>query len=115
MNKLKYKIFCWFAWKHPRITSRIQDFSARVYQWRWQRYLKRHRCCCEDSLIRHCAEKLVVNSKKACCYAYLPERCEVCGRKIPRRILYKYMMLSSFLDELREVEEDTRVSREAQS
>lgn len=108
---LRYRIFCWFAWKHPVITSRWQNLSLHLYQWRWQRYLKRHRCCCEDSLIQHCANKLVINSKKACCYAYLPDRCETCGRRIPKRLLYKYMMLSSFIDELREQEDRREAHR----
>lgn len=99
MKGLRYKIFCWFAWKHPVLTSKVQSIQSKLYIWRWRRYMKSHRSCCEDTLIEHCANKLVVNSKKACCYAYLPSRCSYCGRRIPRRLLYKYMMLSSFIEE----------------
>jgi hypothetical protein len=110
MSRLSYKVFCWFAWKHPVLTSNWQSMSMRFSEWRWKRYMKRHRICCEDSLIKHCANKLVVNSKKACCYAYLPDRCETCGRRIPKRILCKYMMLSYFIEEY---EEQKKVCRKA--
>lgn len=104
-NSFKNKLEYWLLVKHPHLAMNIQKLQIWWEKTSWEWWMKLNRTCCEDTLAHHCAEKLAVNSKKACCWAYLPSRCETCKRRIPMWIRYKYMMLSSFLDDCREEQE----------
>ena len=88
----------WLCLHHPIIYSKWQDFRTWFYVYRWRRYLRRNRDCCEYHTMKHCAEKLAVNPKKATCYAYVPEHCPDCGRKIPKRIIHRWMDISLFIE-----------------
>lgn len=106
MKDLIYHIKCFFALRTPNFYCRVQNVFTWWYEYRWQRYLKRHRCCCENSVLRHCAIKAAVNPKKATCYGYIPEVCDECHRRIPKRIIYKYMKLSLFVEYYEDAKED---------
>lgn len=94
--------------KHPVIVSNVQRCLIDFERWREDRYMKRHRCCCENTVIKHCATKVVINPKKACCWGYLPDRCDVCGRKIPRWMQWKYMKLSLFMEYMNDMIEEMK-------
>ena len=98
MNKLKFKIESWLAWKHPLLHSKLCDFRVWQEETRWNIYNKLHRQCCKHTAIKHCATKIVVNPKKALCWDYMPYRCETCGRVIPKRILRQAMNMALFFD-----------------
>lgn len=106
MNKLKFKIESWLAWKHPLFYSKLYDFRVWWYEARWKIYCKLHRECCEYNTMKHCAEKLAVNPKKATCWGYVPETCPECGRKIPKRILLKWMDIALFVEHYEDAKED---------
>lgn len=87
----------WLCLRHPVLYSKLQELGTELYIRGWRRYLRRHRDCCEFNTMKHCAEKLAVNPKKATCYGYVPERCPDCGRKIPKRIIHRWMDISLFV------------------
>lgn len=100
------KFSTWLCWRHPIIYGCWQDFNTWFYEWRWKRYFKHHRECCEFNTMKHCAEKLPVNPKKATCYGYIPETCPECGRKIPKRILHKWMDIALFVEHYEDAKEE---------
>lgn len=102
MNRLEN----WLAWKHPVLMSKIQSIQMELKKRSWERYMKKHRSCCESTVLHYCAKKVFVNPKKACCWGYIPERCEECGRKIPRWMLWKYMKLSLYIEHAEEAKEE---------
>lgn len=98
MKELIWRIKCFFACRTPVFYSKVQKVFTWWYEYRWQRYMKRHRNCCENTVLHHCAIKAAVNPKKAVCYGYIPDVCEVCHRRIPKWMIYKYMKLSLFIE-----------------
>ena len=98
----------WMMVHHPAIVSDVQRFLMKVEMWREECYMKRHRYCCENTVLRHCAAKVVINPKKACCWGYLPDRCETCGRRIPRWMQWKYMKLSLFIEHMNDTIEELK-------
>lgn len=102
MNKFE----CWLCRKHPVIYSWYQDFSTWCYDRSWKHYLKKHRSCCEFNTMKHCANKLPINPKKAVCYGYVPETCPECGRKIPKRILLKWMDIALFVEHYEDAKQE---------
>ena len=106
MSRLKV----WFAGHYPLTDWWIRKMWNSRYDRGWQRYLKRHRECCEYHTSHHCAEYLEINPKKAVCWGYVPETCPECGRKIPKRILYKWMKIARFVEHYEEAKEKYKKS-----
>lgn len=106
MKDLIYHIKCFFAIRTPVFYSKVQSILTWWYEYRWNKYMKRHRCCCENTVLHHCAIKAVVNPKKAVCYGYIPSICDECRRRIPKRIIYKYMKISLFVEYYEDAKED---------
>ena len=64
------------------------------------------RQCCRYNTIKHCAEKLAVNPKKAVCWGYIPTECPDCHRTIPKFILREAMNMALFVEHYEDAKEE---------
>ena len=106
MNNLKFKIESWLAWKHPLFHSKLYDFRLWWEEAHWKMFDRLNRQCCRYNTIKHCAEKLAVNPKKAVCWGYIPTECPDCHRTIPKFILREAMNMALFVEHYEDAKEE---------